>query len=219
MAEKALSSRVVPRRRPAAADRRDQILREAMSCFATNGFRGTTTRELAARVGITEAALYRYFPSKEALYGAIIDRKTAAPALHESLDASALAGDDRAVLGGLARAVLERGQADPEFMRILTFTALEGHALSEPFFAARVRRLREFLAEYLARRVAEGAFRPIDPVLAARAFLGMVFDELTARVVFGQGALQSHPLEEVVENFVSIFLGGVRAPGAHDAHA
>ena len=49
-----------------------------MACFATSGFRGTTTRELAARVGITEAALYRYFPSKEALYGAIIDRKMGA---------------------------------------------------------------------------------------------------------------------------------------------
>jgi hypothetical protein len=102
-------------------------------------------------------------------------------------------------------------------MRILTFTALEGHALAEPFFAARVRRLREFLAEYLARRIEEGAFRRIDPVLAARAFLGMVFDELTARGVFGQHASQPHPIEEVADAFVSIFLGGIRAEGAPDA--
>jgi len=214
-----ISKRIPPRRRaprPAAADRRDQILREAMACFASRGFRGTTTRELAARVGITEAALYRYFPSKEALYGAIIDRKMAATPIAETFREASRSGDDRAALTALARGVLERGQADPEFLRILTFTALEGHALAEPFFAARVRSLRDLLADYVARRIREGAFRALDPQLAARAFLGMVFDHLTARVVFGQQALQAEPTETAVDAFVSIFLGGVRAEGGGD---
>jgi AcrR family transcriptional regulator len=35
-----------------------------MRCFAARGFSGTTTREIAAGVGITEAALYRYFPEQ-----------------------------------------------------------------------------------------------------------------------------------------------------------
>jgi len=205
-------------RRPSAAARRDQILREAMRCFATSGFRGTTTRELAARVGITEAALYHYFPSKEALYGAIVDSKMAAPPIAETLTGAAEAGDDRALLSGLARGILERGQADPEFLRILTFTALEGHALAEPFFAARVRSLHEFLAGYLARRIREGAFRPVDPALAARAFLGMVFDQLNARVVFQQDAA-SPATSEVVDSFVALFLGGIRASGAGDVRA
>jgi AcrR family transcriptional regulator len=218
MGEKVLPSRRVRRLRPAAADRRDQILREAMACFASAGFRGTTTRELAARVGITEAALYRYFPSKEALYGAIIDRKIAAPELVEGVEAAAAAGDDRAVLEGLARTLLARSQADPDFVRILLFTALEGHALSEPFFAARVRGLREFLAGYLARRVEEGAFRSLDPVLAARAFLGMVFDHLMVCIVFRQEALYPQPAEEVARTFTSIFLDGVRRE-ARDARA
>ena len=191
-----------------------------MRCFATSGFRGTTTRELAARVGITEAALYRYFPSKEALYGAIIDRKMAAAPDRRALPRRRRS---RATIArcsaALARGVLERGQADPEFLRILIFTALEGHALAEPFFAARVRSLREFLADYFARRIREGAFRALDPQLAARAFLGMVFDHLTARVVFGQQALQAEPIETVVETFVSIFLGGVRAEGGDHARA
>lgn len=204
--------------RPSASVRRDQILREAMHCFATNGFRGTTTRELAARVGITEAALYHYFPSKEALYGAIVDSKMEAPPIVEALGDAAAAGDDRALLGGLARAILERGQADPEFLRILTFTALEGHALAEPFFAARVRSLRDFLQGYLARRIREGGFRRIDPALAARAFLGMVFDQLNARVVFQQDAA-SPAVDEVVESFVTLFLDGIHAQGDGDVRS
>jgi AcrR family transcriptional regulator len=197
---------------PRPGSRRDQVLDAAMLCFASSGFRGTTTREIAARVGLTEAALYRHFASKEALYAAIIARKIEAPDLIAHLEAAAAAGDDRAVLGGLAHTLIERAEADPAFIRILLFTALEGHSLSEPFFAARVLRMREFLTDYIARRVREGAFRALDPVLAARAFLGMVSDYMNVRVVFQRQADYPQPTGEVVETFVSIFLAGIRSP-------
>jgi AcrR family transcriptional regulator len=197
---------------PRPGSRRDQILDAAMQCFASSGFRGTTTREIAGRVGITEAALYRHFASKEALYAAIVARKIEAPDLIAHLEAAAAAGDDRAVLGGLARTLIQRAEADPAFIRILLFTALEGHSLSEPFFAARVLRMREFLTGYIARRVREGAFRPLDPVLASRAFLGMVSDYMNVRVVFQRQADYPQPTGEVVETFVSIFLTGIRSP-------
>jgi AcrR family transcriptional regulator len=197
---------------PRPGSRRDQILDAAMQCFASSGFRGTTTREIAGRVGITEAALYRHFASKEALYAAIVARKIEAPDLIVHLEAAAAAGDDRAVLGGLARTLIQRAEADPAFIRILLFTALEGHSLSEPFFAARVLRMREFLTGYIGRRVREGAFRPLDPVLAARAFLGMVSDYMNVRVVFQRQADYPQPTGEVVETFVSIFLTGIRSP-------
>jgi AcrR family transcriptional regulator len=207
-----VSASPVPSPAERTASRRDQILDAALACFASAGFRGTTTREIAARVGLTEAALYRHFESKEALYAAIIARKIDTPDLAGSLEAAAAAGDDRAVLGGLARTLIERVEADPAFLRILLFTALEGHTLAEPFFAARVRRLREFLTGYLQRRIDAGAFRRVDPVLAARAFLGMVSDWLNVRVVFQQQAAYPQSTDEVVETFVSLFLSGIREP-------
>jgi AcrR family transcriptional regulator len=197
---------------PRPGSRRDQILDAAMQCFASSGFRGTTTREIASRVGITEAALYRHFASKEALYAAIIARKIDGSDPIATHEAAAGAGDDRAVFGGLARRMIERIDADPAFIRILHFTALEGHSLAEPFFASRVLRVREFLSSYIARRIREGAFRAVDPVIAARAFLGMVSDYMNVRVVFRQEAVYQQPVEEVVETFVSIFLGGIRNP-------
>lgn len=182
-----------------------------MRCFAARGFSGTTTRQLAAEVGVTEAALYRHFPSKEALYAAIIDRKMAAPEMTAQVTAAADARDDAAVFRGLAHAVLERGLGDPEFIRILFFSALEGHVLSEPFFEARIVRLREFLSGYIAERIAEGAFRDLDPALGAHAFLGMVVDVLSVRIVFAEPDALPQPLEEVVDTFVRIFLDGMRA--------
>lgn len=196
--------------RPAGEERRRQIVREAIRCFAAKGFRGATIRELASQVGITEAALYRYFPSKEALYQAIIDEKIAAPDPIEALESAARAGDDRAVFGGLARGFLSAVETDPSFLRILLYTGLEGHELAAPFFERRIRRLREFVAGYIERRTREGAFRAVDPKLGARAFLGMVVDYLIVREVFQQRDVYPDGPEQVAETFLSIFLDGVR---------
>jgi AcrR family transcriptional regulator len=204
------STKARPSKRRSGADRREQILSEAMTCFANLGFRGTTVRELASRVGLSEAALYRYFPSKEALYAAIIDRKMAAVDIVAVLRPVASRGDDHAFFLGLAREIFTRVESDPTFLRILYFSALEGHSLAEPFFQSRVKRLREFVTDYIEKRSAEGAFVAIDPVIASRAFLGMVFDHLNVRLVLGQADAYPQPLETVAETFVSIFLGGMK---------
>ena len=196
--------------RLSAEDRRDQILHEAMGCFADLGFRGTTTRALAERVGISEAALYRYFKSKESLYAAIIDQKMSSPDLAESLRPAAERRDDEAVLRGIARGILARVDEDPGFLRLLMYTALEGHSLCQPFFSSRVRRLREFVTEYVERRIEEGAFVAVDPDSASRAFLGMVFDHLNMRHIIREESARSRPLNEVADTFVAIFLGGMR---------
>lgn len=198
-------------KRPSADERREAILREGMRCFAAHGFSGTTTREVAARVGITEAALYRYYASKESLYSAIIARKIDTPPLVESLAEDAARRDDLAVFTGIARGVLERGSRDPEFVRILFFTALESHALAAPLFASHVGPLREFVTSYVRQRIEDGAFRPIDPVLGARAFLGMIRDHLIVCVVHDPAEASRQPLEKVVSTFVELFLSGIRA--------
>src|SRR5882757_3605734 len=50
-----------------STSRKEQILREAAQLFARHGFHGVSIVELGAAVGISGPALYRHFPSKEAL--------------------------------------------------------------------------------------------------------------------------------------------------------
>ncbi len=52
-------------------ERRAAIIRAVRKVFVEKGFRGTTTRELAEAAGVSEALLFKHFPSKEALYAAI----------------------------------------------------------------------------------------------------------------------------------------------------
>lgn len=64
-----------PRRRRhlPAAERERQIIEAATRFFAEHGFAGQT-RELAARMSITHSAIFRYFPTKEALIERVYDR-------------------------------------------------------------------------------------------------------------------------------------------------
>lgn len=199
------------RRRPTADERRGEILRAAIRCFAERGFHGTTTRRIAAEVGITEAALYRYFASKEALYEAIVAEKLRSPSLVESLAELAEQRDDVGVLRGIARAVLESGTRDPDFVRLMFFTGLESQALATPLYVGRIEPVRAFVASYVRTRIEEGAFRAVDPMLGARAFLGMLWDYLNVRVVHGQADVYPQPIDDVVETFVDLFLSGISA--------
>src|SRR5246127_4688445 len=53
-------------------ERRKAIVTAAVPLFARKGFAGTTTKELAEAAGISEALLFRHFPSKKHLYGEIL---------------------------------------------------------------------------------------------------------------------------------------------------
>jgi AcrR family transcriptional regulator len=52
--------------------RRKAIVSAAVPLFARKGFAGTTTRELAAAAGVSEALLFKHFPSKQSLYREIL---------------------------------------------------------------------------------------------------------------------------------------------------
>src|SRR5438105_11547704 len=55
-------------------ERRQAIVETAVPLFARKGFAGTTTRELAEAAGISEALLFRHFPSKHLLYREILQQ-------------------------------------------------------------------------------------------------------------------------------------------------
>ena len=198
------------RQRMSARERREQIISAAMSLFAASGFKGTTTRQIAQRAGISEAMVYRYFPTKEDLYAAIITR--AAGQLHD--DASLVEfisrQDDAGLLRALATDMLERHQQDTSFLRLLYYSALEGHFLSEMFFQMRVRAKIATLADYIGQRIKDGAFREVDPTLAAMSFLGMVVQHVIGQELFGLKRLYPCPPEAAVETMVGLFLSGLR---------
>jgi len=198
------------RSRLTAEKRREQILDSAVAVFGRKGFEGATTRALARQAGVSEAMIFRFFPDKAALYRAIIDRFIASsgdPFPH----AAAEARDDRRVLAGLAASLIGSMERDPAFVRLLFFSALEGHELSRLFLEARILKLTRTLARYLARRMEQGALRPAPPFPAARAFLGMACNYALMNNLYGPTLPGRMPCEVAARLCAAVFLDGLRS--------
>ena len=191
-------------------DRRHDILAAAMDLFAEKGFRGTTTRDLATQADVNEAIIFRYFNNKEELYRAILEHKAGESrnAHIEELERSAGTKDDTKFFEMIGRTFLERHEKDTTFYRLLLFSALEGHQLSEMFVASMT--ARNPITNYIQKRIDEGAFRKVDPELAARGLFGMFASFVLWQEIFGFKKTHPYDREEVVRTFVSIFLKGIR---------
>jgi len=190
-------------------DRRQEIITSAMELFAKKGFRGTTTRDLATHAEINEAIIFRYFNTKEELYSAIIEHKVGEDRDERIEEFQRLADikDDEQFFQAVGRAFLQKHETDTTFLRLLLFSALEGHQLSDMFVSSMA--ARQPIADYIQRRIDEGAFLQMDAQLAARALIGMFAGFVLWQEIFG--LKQKHPRdrEDVVRTFVSIFLSGV----------
>ena len=57
-----------------AAERREMVLEAAMAEFAAHGLAGTSTEDVARRAGISQPYLFRLFPTKKALFLALVGR-------------------------------------------------------------------------------------------------------------------------------------------------
>jgi AcrR family transcriptional regulator len=199
-----------PQIRFSAADRREQILDVSTAIFARQGFQGATTREIAQQAGVTEALVFRHFSSKDELYWAVIERKIIAAAGTERMrETLASGGDDREVLSAIAAQILERRAKDVTLSRLLIYTALENHRLSHRFFRNYVAECFELLADFIRKRVAEGRFRRVNPLLAARGFLGMVVYHSWIQELYGGKRYQSFSVQEVSDSFADLWLRGM----------
>ena len=69
--------------RLSSKQRRQAIVEAVRGVFADKGFDGTTTRELANAAGVSEALIYKHFPSKASLYAAMLDACAKGPAFIE----------------------------------------------------------------------------------------------------------------------------------------
>lgn len=200
--------------RMAGGQRREQIVRVAMRLFSERGFRGTTTREIAAAAGVNEAIIFRHFTTKQELYAAILDGKACAGNMNEmccEVEAATGHGDDRAVFEMLARHMLEHNERDEEFMRLLLHAALEGHELSRMFWDRNVRKMSDCLRAYVRERQKAGALRTtLDPLLMTRAFVGMInFHSMINNLFDPQRTFVNVSNERAARDFTEILMRGI----------
>lgn len=204
--------------RMAGDERREQILRVAIKLFSLNGFRGTTTKKIAEQSGVSEAMVFRHFATKDELYSAILDQKSCGidngilPWEEDSIERKAIAEkNDYNVFYNFALKAMQHHETDEDFMRLLLFSKLEDHELSEMFFEQFVSPLYEFLGSYIKERQLDGVFREIEPKIIVRSFLGMIIHHSLNNILWDKKrSLLDISNEEAAKNFTEILLNGVK---------
>lgn len=197
--------------------RREQLIGVAVSLFSRKGFSGTTTKEIAVAAGVTEALIFRHFPTKDALYDAILRwrvEQSGNPNWLEILQPLADKRDDEGILRAVTSNLLAYHRQNVDFLRLMFFAVLENHELAQSFRESQVRPVYEFLRDYIATRQQEGAFRQLDPGIVVRAIFGTPFYHSIVNNLFHCNMLQVSD-EEAVDTFVRLALDGLRTPEDH----
>ncbi|MBT5700452.1 MAG: TetR/AcrR family transcriptional regulator [Gammaproteobacteria bacterium] len=155
---------------------RERLLNTAADMFSTQGYAGVSMREIARVMGITQAAIYHHFPSKDALYIAAVTFVFEKQTLEISEQMSAIDSPaERLVL--MISAMLEAMEEDPRFRRIYLRELLEGDeqkiaAIAENAFTAFYEPLYQLMGE-----LAPGS----DRQLHIFSLAGLIFHHLEAR--------------------------------------
>jgi TetR/AcrR family transcriptional regulator, cholesterol catabolism regulator len=199
---------VPPRRRgrpPLVENQRERILERAAVLFGTHGFQGVGVAALAEDLGMSKAALFHYFRSKQDIYDWIV------------LD----------VLRGLSdtvHAAVSEDEAPPA--QLLAFMRAHARFFEENYWKfvvmlvgfggitpPRVAEVVEIRDEYEARLrrivadgMADGSFRRVDVATTGRAVLSML--NWMARWYKPGGAQHA---EEIAESYAELLLSGLDA--------
>ena len=194
-----------------ASDRRLQLIETALDFFSRKGFSGTTTKEIAAAAGVTEAIIFRHFPTKQDLYNAVLDHNHESGQLAECI-AQWKSCMDRNDDEGLIRAIIERViaafRSDLRVHRVLMFAALEGHEAALEYNRKFSLPISNLLLQYVARRQGEGALRGSDPIAIIAAAYGMAAQYATMTQMFGFHT--TIPDSQMTDGFVSIVMHGIQ---------
>jgi AcrR family transcriptional regulator len=156
----------------AASDARERILNAAQQLFASRGFDGTPTKEIAWEAGVPSGLVFYYFPTKRALLLAIVDERGFLPELRALIQAEMAAhGDPRAELTAVGVQILEYVGNRASIARILAT-----EALAHPEVLEHLRDLYEegirLVADYLQHEIRSGKLRPMDVNVLARLYAG-----------------------------------------------
>ena len=196
----------------AACERRTQLLEIALNFFAKKGFNGTTTKEIAAAAGITEAVIFRHFPNKQALYQAVLESQIGCPGFQEWMaEAQACMdrNDDEGLFRALARAIILSYSADARLERVMLFAALEGNEQGLAHYRSFSIPIFELLRVYVVRRQREGALAGFNPGAILAAITGMAQRYAMFTQMFGFST-EITP-EKAVDTFTEILMNGIKA--------
>ncbi len=168
--------------------RRMAFVAAAQTAFFQNGYAGTTMSSIAAIVGGSKTTLWAHFPSKQALFAAVVDDIVERYGTALSIDLPPAAPVDE-TLARFASAMLATILSPPiiDLHRMVTGEAGRFPELAAMFWERGPARGKARLAAYLGAAMTNGRLRIGEPMQAARQFAALCQSGSFQLVVLGLG--------------------------------
>jgi TetR/AcrR family transcriptional regulator len=165
-----LTTQRATRELPQADEMRSRIIAAAEEVFAERGYAGATTREIAERAGIGKRMLFYYFPTKDAVYRAVLERIiTGLVAIYEQTR-----GEPGPVgLGDGVEAITHFTARNLSAMKVWLREIIDDGPHLEELTRRHMRQLYDAAGAGVARNMEQGTFRRSDPMHALASVGGV----------------------------------------------
>ena len=214
------SPKRAPRRRLPPAERRIQIVAAAKALFAAGGLERVTMRNIARRVGITQAAIYQHFEDKEAILFAIAE-DFFSDLIADSEKMAAEATDPVDWLTRAMRSYVEVGFSHPDEYRLVFMTNVPGFerhgrhrsvpGQTLPIQPSKGAIAFGYLQDQVRDLIARGHIRPGDPELVAEAIWAAGHGLVSLMITHADFPWSR---EALIETQIRILLGGLLPEGS-----
>jgi len=188
------------------------ILAAAEAEFAEQGFGGATMAAIAARAGVPKPNVYYYFPTKERLYRAVVER-----VLNEWLEAASsfdTSDDPAEALTSYIGAKMDLARAMPLGSKIWASEIMRGAPAIQDFLDTTLTQWVRSRERAVRRWIADGKLKPIEP----RVLLYMIWattqqyaNAAHEIATLEHGALGDAAFERAKRQIVETILSGVVA--------
>ncbi|MEA5582111.1 TetR/AcrR family transcriptional regulator [Nodularia harveyana UHCC-0300] len=191
------------------AQTRTRILQAAQKLFASKGFDGTTTRDLAQAAGVAEGTLFRYFPNKKSI---LVEVATSGwvEILTDLLTELSEMGSYKAIAQVMRRRMWNLHK-NVDLMKVC-FMEVQFHPdLRDRIQEEVIDKMTDVAEAFFQSAMDKGIYRQTDAKLVAKVFLGMF-----AIAGFSNNTLMApdaspQEMQQMAEGLADIFLNGVLA--------
>jgi AcrR family transcriptional regulator len=172
-----------------------ELLAAALDAFRARGFAATRMEDIAARAGVSKGTIYLYYPSKQAIFEALV-REALLPNLarvEAAMAASAASAPDklRQVIATVAQ--LTRDGRLLAIPKLVLTEAGNFPELARFYRQEVVARALRLIAGILDQGMAEGAFRRLDADATARLFIAPLIMSALWQGAFAP--VEDHPMD------------------------
>lgn len=192
---------------PSEAQTRDRILQAAQRLFASQGFDGTTTRDLAQAAGVAEGTLFRHFANKKAILVEVATNGWV-EILTDLLTELSEMASYKAVAQVMRRRMWNM-RKNVDMMRVCFMEVQFHQDLRDRIQTEVIDKMTDVAEAFFQTAMDKGIYRQMDAKLVAKVFLGMFAIAGFSDNTLIEPNASPQEMQQMAEGLADIFLNGV----------